>query len=302
MRLRPDRHDLQYQQACLAGLQAFQNAQVTLDAEWEFPIDAAKLMRKLGRGSDEVLHQLAKACLLAKQTVGGSVESFYQLHAMRLKLLQKAQPDLSLIQRHCFLPETRDQLLHLSTAQQTAASSQDQGSVLSAGPASLTEQDNAKADLLYLDAMAAMDFCLEQSKQHSRNETFHKARFRRAQALHWRGQYAQALEELQPFFSSRAKHGFAINIFLIPDGKSKATKVKSRRLALQVVLRHCITAQTAICLKQSFLVQNCLSSCVRATALLCCLHLASSVSRVLAAQNGLPATCTMLYNTRSADA
>ena len=249
MRVRPDRDDQHYQQACLAGLQAFWNAQITLDAEWEFPMDAAKLMRKLGRSNSEVLHQLAKACLLAKQTVGGSVESIYQLHAMRLKLLQKAQPDLSVIQRHCFLPETRDQLLHLSKAQQTAACSQDKEPMLAAGSASLTEQNRAQAELLYQDAMAAMDFCLEQSKQHSKNgthETFHKARFRRAQALHWKGQNAQAVEELQLIFPSRAKQGLAINILYIPDGKRRAEKVKLLHLALQSVLLHCRTVQNAI--------------------------------------------------------
>ena len=76
--------------------------------------------------------------------------------------------------------------------------------------------------------MSAMAFCLEQSKQQSRNgshETFHKAHYRRAQALRWKGQQEQALAELQPFFKSKARHGFVINMFIIPDGIKKAAKV-----------------------------------------------------------------------------
>ncbi|KAA6420724.1 MAG: hypothetical protein FRX49_09301 [Trebouxia sp. A1-2] len=67
----------------------------------------------------------------------------------------------------------------------------------------------------------------QQSKQHSRNgssETFHKAHYRRAQALRWKGQHEQALAELQPFFKSKARHGFVINMFIIPDGIKKAAK------------------------------------------------------------------------------
>lgn len=240
MKQRPDKDSTSYQEACTAGLEAFQRAQLNLNEEWEFQLYIAKMLRKLRRDSAQVLHHLAQACLLAKQVVGGSVESMYGLHAMRLKLLQQGQPDLTMLERHCFLPKTRQQLLSASMGQQHSSDSElAQASavqpVMSASANSSHLSDADKAELIYQDAMSAMDFCLEQSRQHSKNgtyETFHKARYRRAQALHWKGQHQQALVELQPFFKGKSKHGFAINMFIIPDGIKKAAKVGTTHHAM----------------------------------------------------------------------
>ncbi len=224
----PDRHSAAYQQACTAGLKAFQRAQLILPEEWTFQLCIAKMLRKLHKEPGQVLHHLANACMLAKQMFGGSVEAMYQLHAMRLKLLQEEQPDLQLLGCHCFLPETLSALLSINSAQERPQLAGTSASLSSLSASASSSQLSDGADLIYEDAMSAMAFCLEQSKQQSRNgshETFHKAHYRRAQALRWKGQQEQALAELQPFFKSKARHGFVINMFIIPDGIKKAAKV-----------------------------------------------------------------------------
>ena len=224
----PDRHSAVYQQACTAGLEAFQRAQLILPAEWTFQLCIAKMLRKLHKQPGQVLHHLANACMLAKQMVGGSVEAMYQLHAMRLKLLQEEQPDLHLLGRHCFSPETLPALLLVNSAQERPQLVRISASFVTLSASASSSQSSDAVDLIYEDAMSAMDFCLEQSKQHSRNgsyETFHKAHYRKGQALRWKGQHEQALAELQPFFKGKAKHGFVINMFIIPDGVKKAAKV-----------------------------------------------------------------------------
>ncbi len=224
----PDRHSAAYQQACTAGLKAFQRAQLILPEEWTFQLCIAKMLRKLHKEPGQVLHHLANACMLAKQMFGGTVEAMYQLHAMRLKLLQEEQPDLQLLGRHCFLPETLSALLSVNSAQERPQLAGTSASLSSLSASASSSQLSDGADLIYEDAMSAMAFCLEQSKQQSRNgshETFHKAHYRRAQALRWKGQQEQALAELQPFFKSKARHGFVINMFIIPDGIKKAAKV-----------------------------------------------------------------------------
>ena len=228
MKRQPDRASSNYQQACIAGLEAFQSAQQHLDEEWTFQLYIGKILRKLRRDNRPVLRHFAQACLWAQQTVGGSVESCYQLHSMRLKLLQEEQPDLGLLRKHCFLSETHAQLVMASTGTQQLVQPSSALTALSASGASNPLSNHQRVDLIYQDAMCAMDFCLEQSKQHSRNgahETFHKARYRRAQALRWKGQPEQALAELQPLFKDKSRHGFAIKMYLIPDGVKKATKV-----------------------------------------------------------------------------
>ncbi len=225
MKLCPDRDSAAYQQACTAGLESFQRAQLILPEEWTFQLCIAKMLRKLHMEPGQVLHHLANACMLAKQMVGGSVEAMYQLHSMRLKLLQEEQSDLHLLGRHYFLPETPSALLSANSAQELAGTS---ASLASLSASASSSQSSDEADLIYEDAMSAMDFCLEQSKQHSRNgsyETFHKAHYRRAHALRWKGQQEQALAELQPFFKGKAKNGCVINMFIIPDGVKKAAKV-----------------------------------------------------------------------------
>ena len=226
----PKSVDPQYRQKCLAGLEAFQHAQLTLDEEWEFQLCIAKLLRKLGADSEQVLHHLAKACHLAKQFAGGSVESMYQLHATRLKLLQASQPNLAILQRHCFLKDTRGQMALTTASYQSgphqAMSSADATSAAGMSSSNAVIPDKERVAIVFQDAMSAMEYCLEQSKR-GQYETFHKARYRRAQALRWRGQQAQALAELQPCFKSRSKQGFAINMFVIPEGVKKATKVSS---------------------------------------------------------------------------
>ena len=229
MQKSPKSADPQYRQKCLAGLEAFQQAQRTLKEEWEFQLCIAKLLRKLGGGNDRVLYHLAMACHLAKEYADGSVESMYQLHATRLKLLQESQPNLPLLHRHCFLPETR---LQLTTATRSDLSSQYQ-TTLSADAAPAMAGSNVemsheeRAAIIFQDAMSAMKYCLEQSKtsKGGQHETFHKARYRRAQALRWQGRPGAALTELQPCFKSRSKQGFAINMFVIPEGVKRATKV-----------------------------------------------------------------------------
>ena len=229
MQMSPKSVDPHYRQKCLAGLEAFQRAQLTLDEEWEFQLCIAKLLRKLGGDHEQVLHHLAMACHLAKQFAGGSVESMYQLHACRLKLLQQSHPNLAPLQRHCFLPEARLQLTSATTEEQ---SSQDQVP-LGAGAAPVMTGSNSemshseRAAIIFQDAMNAMEYCLEQSKtsRGGQHETFHKARYRRAQALHWQGKPGAALAELQPCFKTRSRQGFAINIFVIPEGVKRATKV-----------------------------------------------------------------------------
>lgn len=225
----PKSVDPQYRQKCAAGLEAFQRAQLTLNEEWEFQLCIAKFLRKLGGSDKQVLHHLGKACQLAKEFADGTVESMYQLHATRLKLLQQPQPSLALLQRHCFLPETRAQLASTTGRNQ---SSQDQSALgaeaaqsTAAGNVEMT--DEGRLALIFEDAMSAMEYCLEQSKpsRGGQHETFHKARYRRAQALFWQGKPGPALAELQPCFKIRSRHGFAINMFLIPEGVKRATKV-----------------------------------------------------------------------------
>lgn len=224
----PKSVDPQYRQKCAAGLEAFQRAQLSLNEEWEFQLCIAKFLRKLGGNDEQVLHHLAKACHLAKEFADGTVESMYQLHAARLKLLQQPQPSLALLQRHCFLPETRAQLVSTESNQ----SSQDQ-SMLGTEAAQLTADgnvgmtDEGRMELIFQDGMSAMEYCLEQSKpsRGGQHETFHKARYRRAQALFWQGKLGPALAELQPCFKIRSRHGFAINMFVIPEGVKRATKV-----------------------------------------------------------------------------
>lgn len=226
----PKSVDPQYRQKCAAGLEAFQQAQLSLNEEWEFQLCIAKFLKKLGGNDEQVLHHLAKACHLAKEFADGTVESMYQLHATRLKLLQQPQPCLALLQRHCFLPETRAQLASTTGSSQ---SSQDQASMgadaaqLIAG-SNVEMTDEGRLAVIFEDAMSAMEFCLEQSKpsRGGQHETFHKARYRRAQALFWQGKPGAALAELQPCFKIRSKHGFAINMFLIPEGVKRATKVR----------------------------------------------------------------------------
>lgn len=225
MQTRSQSVDPQYRQKCLAGLQAFQRAQLTLNEEWEFQLCIAKLLKKLNGEDEQVLHHLAKACHLATQFAGGTVESMYQLHSTRLKLLQTSQPNLNVLQRHCFLEETRSQLAA------TIAADEPTHGEPSARPDTASDTqavvgDEARVAIIFHDAMSAMEYCLEQSKR-GQHETFHKARYRRAQALLWRGQQAAALAELQPFFRSRSRQGFAINMFVIPEGVKRATKVSS---------------------------------------------------------------------------
>lgn len=239
MKHSPDRHSAAYQHACTAGLEAFQRAQLILPEDWTLHLCIAKMLRKLHKEPGQVLHHLANACMLAKHMVGGSVEAMYQLHAMRLKLLQQEQPDLHLLRRHCFLPETPSALLSVKSAQEQPQLAETSASLSSLSASASTSQVWDGADLIYEDAMSAMAFCLEQSKQHSRNgssETFHKAHYRRAQALRWKGQHEQALAELQPFFKSKARHGFVINMFIIPDGIKKAAKVPLLALILIVCI------------------------------------------------------------------
>ncbi|DBA95749.1 TPA: Calcineurin-binding protein cabin-1, variant 3 [Trebouxia sp. C0004] len=227
MRHSPDRHAAVYQHACRAGLEAFQRAQLILPEEWTFQLCIAKMLRKLHKQPGQVLHHLALACMLAKQMVGGSVEALYQLHAMRLKLLQEQKPDMQLLGRHCFLPQTLSALLLVNSAQERSQLAGTSASLSSMSASASSSQWSDGADLIYEDAMSAMAFCLEQSKQHSRNgsyETFHKAHYRRAQALRWKGQQEQALAELQPFFKGKARHGLVVNMFIIPDGVKKAAK------------------------------------------------------------------------------
>lgn len=235
----PKSDDPQYRQKCLAGLNGFQKAQLTLDEEWEFQLSIAKLLRKLGTDSRQVLHHLAKACHLAKEFAGGSVESIYQLHATRLKLLQEDQLDLAALQQHCFLPETRLQLEritaaagsvlpeHASSSSDTFAAAASTAAAASKLGNSATQSHQQQAELLYQDATSAMEYCLEQSKQNrgGQYETFHKARYRRAQALYQRGQQQQALAELQPLFKGKSKNGFAVNMYVIPEGVNKGKKV-----------------------------------------------------------------------------
>lgn len=228
MRHRPDKDSSSYQQACTAGLGAFERAQAILPEEWSFQLCIAKMLRKLQQDPRRVLHHLAQACMLAKQTVGGTVESMYQLHATRLKLLQEEQPDLDLLELYSFLPSAS------SGDQQPQSGESSTDSLLlsaSAGRQQVSQADRTEA--VYQDAMSAMRFCLEQSKQASRSgghETFHKARYRRAQALRWRGHSKEALEELQPCFKGKSKHGLVINMFLIYEGVTKAAQVHTVRL------------------------------------------------------------------------
>ena len=235
----PKSDDPQYRQKCLAGFYGFQKAQLTLHEEWEFQLSIAKLLRKLGTDSRQVLHHLANGCHLAKEFAGGSVESMYQLHSTRLKLLQQEQLDLAALQQHCFLPETRLELERITAAaggsvlpEHASSSSGTPSAALTAEAAlalgsSAMQSDQQQAQVLYRDAMSAMEYCLEQSK-HSRggqHETFHKARYRRAQALYQQGQQQQALAELQPLFKGKSRHGFAVNMYVIPEGVNKGKKV-----------------------------------------------------------------------------
>lgn len=234
MQKSPKSDDPHYRQKCLTGLKAFQRAQLTLKEEWEFQLCIAKLLRKLGGDNKQVLHHLAMACHLAKEFAGGSVESMYQLHATRLKLLQQSQPDLTPLQHHCFLAETQIQLASTTgsnqSSQHQATLGADASPVMAGSNGEMSHEE--KAAIIFQDAMMAMEYCLEQSKtsRGGQHETFHKARYRRAQALHWQGQSGAALAELQPCFKSRSKQGFAINMFVIPEGVKRATKASESDL------------------------------------------------------------------------
>lgn len=275
MQRSPKYVDPHYRQKCLAGLEAFQQAQLTLNEEWEFQLCIAKLLRKLGGDDNQVLHHLALACHLAKDYAGGTVESMYHLHATRLKLLQQSHPNLALLHRHCFLPETR---LLLASTTGCSQSSQDQAmSGADAAPAMTGSNDEMnreeragaaagmtgsngemsheeRAAVMFQDAMSAMEYCLEQSKtsRGGQHETFHKARYRRAQALRWQGQPGAALAELQPCFKSRSKQGFAINMFLIHAGVKRTTKVSEFELLCGRGPMQCRCVRTffACCLHQ----------------------------------------------------
>ena len=242
--IRPLATDPQYKQKCLAGLAAFQKAQLTLNEEWEFQLSIAKFLRKLGGEPTQVLHHLAKACHLANEFAGGSVEAVYQLHATRLKLLREDQPNFAALKQHCFLPELQPQLPSASAshdfssvpaalqASTSAAHMADSAAAdAQALPAGITQDSQSDADhteAIFQDAMSAMEFCVEQSKG------FHKARYRRAQALRWRGRLAESLAEVQPFFKTRSRHGFAIKhsagMYIIPEGVKKAKKVTLHEL------------------------------------------------------------------------
>ena len=255
MQKSPKSVDPQYRMKCLAGLEAFEQAQLTLKEEWEFQLCIAKFLRKLGGGNSRVLHHLALACHLAKEHADGSVESMYQLHATRLKLLQENQPNLARLERHCFLPETR---LQLTSATGSNQSSQDQTtSGEDAAPAmagsNVEISHEERAAIIFQDAMSAMEYCLEQSKtsKGGQHETFHKARYRRAQALRWQGQPGAALAELQPCFKSRSKQSFAINMFVIPEGIKRAPKVRKLTITVEEVSCSAVAICVHVCLRVS---------------------------------------------------
>lgn len=269
MLIKPDRTSAAYQQACRKGIAAFSTAAQFLPDEWEFHLYIAKLLRKSAASDQKVLSHLAKACCLAKLHNKGLIEPLYQLHSMRLKLALRVSPDLDVVGRYSFakaaqpepeLPQGQSSLQQFNSAaaevneislQPATNSMLEQAprhgpSAQQGVPAAATDRHGA----IVSDAMAAMTWCLEQSKS-GNYETFHKARYRQAQALHTQGQYGEALQILQPLFRKKGLHSFSINLYMI-DMKA-GNKVRKAHLIssiAQTLLDICITC-SMVCLESN---------------------------------------------------
>lgn len=237
MQFAPHRSSAVSHQARQVGLKAFGKASQLLPDEWEFQLNLAKLFRKDGASDARAMWHLAKACCLARLHAGGQIEPVYQLHALRLKLLQQPNPDLTLLSRYSFNPQQQTEPMHHGAASPAlqgnpSVPQQDQFVDTSAAdiqhrladPQPAIHASSTAEGAVFEDATAAMTWCLDQSKCFSKSgkeETFHKARYRQAQALSIRGRHAEALQTLQPLFQGRrSSHSFSISVHMIDVEKS----------------------------------------------------------------------------------
>ncbi|PHT74111.1 hypothetical protein T459_21388, partial [Capsicum annuum] len=226
---------------CQNSMRHFQKAFAHKE-DWSHAFYLGKLSEKLGHSKETSFSFYAKAIALNPS----AVDSFYRMHASRLKLLctckKQNEEALKVVAAYCFNHSTQD--IVMDSLSKVCPSISESTCSDDRTPTAYSDND-VKGDshlervwqMLYNDCLSALEICVEGDLKH-----FHKARYMLAQGLYRRGgnmDLQKAMDELSFCFKS-SRSSFTINMWEIDStvkkGRRRTQGCSGNRRALEVNL------------------------------------------------------------------
>ncbi|XP_004245382.2 calcineurin-binding protein 1 [Solanum lycopersicum] len=210
--------------------------------DWSHAFYLGKLSEKLGYSHETSFSFYAKAIALNPS----AADSFYRMHASRLKLLctcrKQDEEALRVVAAYCFNQPTQDTVMDIlskvcpSILESTCTEDRTQGEY-SVNDGKGDSHLEGVWQMLYSDCLSALEICVEGDLKH-----FHKARYMLAQGLYRRGgnmDIQKAKDELSFCFKS-SRSSFTINMWEIDStvkkGRRRTQGCSGNKRALEVNL------------------------------------------------------------------
>lgn len=225
---------------CQNSMRHFQKAFAHKE-DWSHAFYLGKLSEKLGYSHETSFSFYAKAIALNPS----AADSFYRMHASRLKLLctcrKQDEEALRVVAVYCFNQSTQDTVMDILSKDCPSISE----STCSEDRTPNDSVNDGKGDshlegvwqMLYSDCLSALEICVEGDLKH-----FHKARYMLAQGLYRRGgnmDLQKAKDELSFCFKS-SRSSFTINMWEIDStvkkGRRRTQGCSGNRRVLEVNL------------------------------------------------------------------
>ncbi|XP_060208376.1 calcineurin-binding protein 1-like [Lycium barbarum] len=228
---------------CQNSMRHFQKA-FDHKEDWSHAFYLGKLSEKLGYSHETSFSFYAKAIALNPS----AADSFYRMHASRLKLLcacrKQDEEALKVVAAYCFNQSTQDTIMDILS--KVCPSVSESACFEDRTPNAYSVNDG-KGDsdslmegawqMLYNDCLSALEICVEGDLKH-----FHKARYMLAQGLYRRGgdkDLQKAKDELSFCFKS-SRSSFTINMWeidsMVKKGRRRTQGCSGNRRALEVNL------------------------------------------------------------------
>ncbi|KAK4365083.1 hypothetical protein RND71_016441 [Anisodus tanguticus] len=225
---------------CQNSMRHFQKAFAHKE-DWSHAFYLGKLSEKLGYSHETSFSFYAKAIALNPS----AADSFYRMHASRLKLLctcRKQDEDaLKVVAAYCFNQSTQATVMDiLSKVCPSISESHDRtpnAYSVNDGKGDSDSHLEGVWQMLYNECLSALEICVEGDLKH-----FHKARYMLAQGLYQRGgnmDLQKAKDELSFCFKSY-RSSFTINMWeidsMVNKGRRRTQGCSGNRRALEVNL------------------------------------------------------------------
>nr|XP_016504943.1 PREDICTED: uncharacterized protein LOC107822878 [Nicotiana tabacum] len=226
---------------CQNSMRHFQKAFAHKE-DWSHAFYLGKLSEKLGYSHEMSFSFYAKAIALNPS----AADSFYRMHASRLKLLctcrKQDEEALKVVAAHCFNESTQDTVMDIlskvcPSISESTCSEDRTPNAYSVNDVKGDSHFEGVWQMLYNDCLSALEICVEGDLKH-----FHKARYMLAQGLYRRGgkmDLEKAKEELSFCFKS-ARSSFTINMWeidsMVKKGRRRTQGCSGNRRALEVNL------------------------------------------------------------------